>query len=379
MAIDFTTMDGYQFEDYISSLFRRLGFEVEATSYSNDGGVDLVATYKEPVFSGKYIIQCKNWTGPVGQPEVRDLYGVVMDQRANKGILITPSDYTQQAYDFANGKNIELINGSILRALLAADSENTKVSITQKVNDTFRNERYSYYQKIVTEEPNNVANYLQMIGYLRDYVKEQNIEMCTIELFDDIIEWTNKMINRCFKTQSKARDKEMAMMIIAEALIHSGRLAEATEILLRNNRFWINDFYTSDGIQYRSPNGKCDGNAYDSIYSWNLMAAYNHIKYDRGCSLIYSKFIPTERSGYLSWRHLLKKGLYTSKQFGTQFFYPSLKYFAEGNQKTKHLNTSVFFPEDLRNPTFFFARFFKKSSDEYAKEIDDVFKIHGII
>ena len=379
MAIDFTTMDGYQFEDYISSLFRRLGFEVEATSYSNDGGVDLVATYKQPVFSGKYIIQCKNWIGPVGQPEVRDLYGVVMDQRANKGILITPSDYTQQAYDFASGKNIELINGPILRALLETDSDNTKVNTTPKVNDTFRNERYSYYQKIVTEEPNNVTNYLQIISYLRDFVKEQNVDMCTIELFDDIIEWTNKMINRCFKTQSKARDKEMAMMIIADALIHSGRLAEATEILLRNNRFWINDFYSSDGINYRSPNGKYDGNAYDSIYSWNLMAAYSHIKYDRGCSLIHSKFIPTERGGYLSSRHLLKQGLYVAQQFGSQFFYPSLMYFAEGNQKTKHLNTSVFFPEDLRNPTFFFTRFFKKSSDEYAKEIDDVLRMHGII
>lgn len=97
-------MDGYQFEDYISNLFQKLGFSVEATDYSNDGGIDLVATYEKPIFSGKYIIQCKNWSGPVGQPEVRDLYGVVMDQRANKGILITPSDYTQQAYDFAKGK-----------------------------------------------------------------------------------------------------------------------------------------------------------------------------------------------------------------------------------------------------------------------------------
>lgn len=376
MTIDFTTMDGYQFEDYISSLFRRLGFEVEATSYSNDGGVDLVATYKQPVFSGKYIIQCKNWTGPVGQPEVRDLYGVVMDQRANKGILITPSDYTQQAYDFANGKNIELINGPILRALLATDSENTKVSTTPKVNDTFRNERYSYYQKIVTEEPNNVTNYLQMIGYLRNFVKEQNVEMCTIELFDDIIEWTNKMINRCFKTQSKARDKEMAMMIIAEAHIHSGRLAEATEILLRNNRFWIKSYNSSDGTHYRSPNGKYDGRAYDSIYVWNLMAAYNYINYNKGYNLIFSKIDPEKRN---TWGYLLEQDLYSIQQFGSQFFYSTLKYIAEGNQKTKHLNTSVIFPEDTRNPNFFFARFFEKSSDEYAKEIDDVLRMHGII
>ena len=376
MTIDFTAMDGYQFEDYISNLFRKLGFEVEATSYSNDGGVDLVATYKQPIFSGKYIIQCKNWTGPVGQPEVRDLYGVVMDKRANKGILIATSDYTQQAYDFANGKNIELINGHSLRTLLTTASENTKVSTTSKVNDTFRNEQYYYYQKIVNEDPNNVTNYLQVIDYLRDYVKEQNVEMCTIELFDDIIEWTNKMINRCFRTQSKVRDKEMAMMIIAEALIHCGRLAEATEILLRNNRFWIKSYNSSDGTRYRSPNGKYDGRAYDSIYVWNLMAAYNYINYNKGYNLIYSKIDPEKRN---TWGYLLEQSLYSIQQFGSQFFYSKLKYTTEGNQKTKHLNTSVIFPEDTRNPNFFFIRFFEKSSDEYAKEIDDVLRIHGII
>ena len=113
MSIDYSTMDGYQFEVFVCDLFRKLGFEVETTNYSNDGGIDLVATYSQPIFSGKYIIQCKNWEGSVGQHEVRDLYGVVMDQRANKGILITPSDYTQQAYEFAKNKNIELINASI--------------------------------------------------------------------------------------------------------------------------------------------------------------------------------------------------------------------------------------------------------------------------
>ena len=42
MPVDFTAMDGYEFEDYISGLFRQLGFEVEETSYSNstvDGSV----------------------------------------------------------------------------------------------------------------------------------------------------------------------------------------------------------------------------------------------------------------------------------------------------------------------------------------------------
>ncbi len=143
-------MDGYEFEDYISNLFRKLGFDVEATSYSNDGGIDLVATFNQPIFSGKYIIQCKNWIGPVGQPEVRDLYGVVMDQRANKGILITPSDYTQQAYDFAKGKNIELINGKILKRLtinkcntFKSDEDNNTTSLFKIVmKDNNLSDRY---------------------------------------------------------------------------------------------------------------------------------------------------------------------------------------------------------------------------------------------
>ena len=57
MNVDFSAMDGYEFEDYISNLFRRLGFEVEPTNYSNDGGVDLIATFNQPIFSGKYTLQ----------------------------------------------------------------------------------------------------------------------------------------------------------------------------------------------------------------------------------------------------------------------------------------------------------------------------------
>ena len=123
--MDFTTINGYEFEDYVSNILRNMGFEIEQTTYSNDGGIDIVANYNKPIFSGRYIVQCKNWQGNVGAPEIRDLYGVVMDQRANKGILITPSDFTEQAYEFAKGKNIELINGVVLRTLSDSSSENT--------------------------------------------------------------------------------------------------------------------------------------------------------------------------------------------------------------------------------------------------------------
>jgi restriction endonuclease Mrr len=49
------------------------------TTYSNDGGIDIVTFYDRPIFYGKYTIQCKNWQGTVAAPEIRDLYGVVTD------------------------------------------------------------------------------------------------------------------------------------------------------------------------------------------------------------------------------------------------------------------------------------------------------------
>ena len=381
MAIDFTTMDGYQFEDYISNLFRRLGFEVEATSYSNDGGVDLVATFRQPVFSGKYIIQCKNWTGPVGQPEVRDLYGVVMDQRANKGILITPSDYTQQAYDFANGKNIELINGPILRGLLTVDSENNKANVTPKRNDSFRNDRYSYYQKAILEEPNNVSNYLQMIEYLRSFVKEQKLEVCTIELFDDIIEWTEKLINRCFKSASKAEEKIMATMLKVEALIHIGRLAEATEVLLKCECLWIyhmsgvgHSHFAPASSPFSAPVGYARVPGKGRLLAWNLYVAFKQINYTRGCELLTSK--ANKKDICTGW---FQENNYTTERMEKLFIYPTPIMSATGNGKTKHLDTTIFQEKDIKNPNYFFEKFYTKTATEYAQEIDTIFELHGML
>lgn len=365
MLIDFTSMDGYEFEDFISGLFRRLGFEVEVTNYSNDGGVDLVATFNQPIFSGKYIIQCKNWTGPVGQPEVRDLYGVVMDQRANKGILITPSDYTQQAYDFARGKNIELINGIVLRELISSENAIEKEKDLVKTN-SFQNNRYQYYQKNIENEPKNVQNYLQMIDFLREFAKTQDAEACAIELFDEIIDWTNKLINRCYKAASKTEDRGMALLLQVEALIHVGRLAEATEILLKCNKFWINDF-TYNGYQ---TDKEGVGYYYQHVISWNLYAAFNHINYKRGCELLISKLDVTDNPFLPSG---LQRKYYNNGFLGCRFVYP------RPIIRVKRLDVTLFFENDFRDPTFFFARFFKKSSDEYAKEIDEVFKLHGLI
>ncbi len=111
-------LSGIEFERVCQQLVEKMGFETETTKASGDGGIDLIAYNHQPLLSGKYIIQCKRYSGSVGEPIIRDLYGVITSERANKGILMTTGHFTKSAIAFANGKPIELIDGVDMQNLL---------------------------------------------------------------------------------------------------------------------------------------------------------------------------------------------------------------------------------------------------------------------
>lgn len=117
------SMDGHQFEELIEALLRRMGYRVEGHKAAADGGIDITAFNLEPLVGGKYIIQCKRQAVPISEPTVRDLYGVVTDQRANKGVIVTNAEFTSAAVKFARGKPLELVNGSALLQLLGRHFE----------------------------------------------------------------------------------------------------------------------------------------------------------------------------------------------------------------------------------------------------------------
>jgi restriction system protein len=96
-----------------------MGFTTMRTVPTNDGGIDIIATRNDPILSGKYIIQCKDWQGNVGVKPVRELYGVIVSEDANKGILIVSSEFSQSAVEFARGKRLELIDGEQLNKLFS--------------------------------------------------------------------------------------------------------------------------------------------------------------------------------------------------------------------------------------------------------------------
>lgn len=139
--MDINSLSGIEFENVCQQLIEKMGFSVETTKASGDGGIDLIANNYQPILSGRYIIQCKRYSGSVGEPIIRDLYGVITSERANKGILITTGYFTKSAISFAGGKQIELIDGAKLNGLLirygmlGLISEADKFNIDQEFNN----------------------------------------------------------------------------------------------------------------------------------------------------------------------------------------------------------------------------------------------------
>ncbi len=128
-------MDWEDFEHLIRELFEKEfksnGGEVKVTQASRDGGVDAIAFDPDPIRGGKIVIQAKRYTNTVGVSAVRDLYGTVLNEGATKGILVSTADYGPDAYEFAKGKPMFLMNGSNLLYLLEKHGHHAKIDIRE--------------------------------------------------------------------------------------------------------------------------------------------------------------------------------------------------------------------------------------------------------
>lgn len=129
------TMDWQDFEHLIRDLFERLyqgnGVEVKVTQASRDRGVDAVVLDPDPIRGGKTVIQAKRYVNTVDVSAVRDLYGTVHNEGASRGILVTTSSFGPDAYRFAEGKPLTLINGSQLLAYLKEAGKDVRIDLEE--------------------------------------------------------------------------------------------------------------------------------------------------------------------------------------------------------------------------------------------------------
>ncbi|MBU1737110.1 MAG: DUF2034 domain-containing protein [Proteobacteria bacterium] len=105
-----------EFEELVGEAYRRQGYSVvENHGAGPDGGVDLVLN-KDGMTT---LVQCKHWKIlKVGVKVIRELFGVMASQGAQKGIVISSGEFTKDAIDFANSNSVELINGTKLLAMI---------------------------------------------------------------------------------------------------------------------------------------------------------------------------------------------------------------------------------------------------------------------
>lgn len=108
---DLHAMDPSAFEAWVGELFHSRGYFVENVRDSGDHGVDL---WVVSPFGERAVVQCKRYRGSVGEPVVRDLYGVMEHENVAQGFLVTTGSISEAAGVWAEGKPIELIDGARL-------------------------------------------------------------------------------------------------------------------------------------------------------------------------------------------------------------------------------------------------------------------------
>jgi restriction system protein len=101
-----------EFEMLVGQFFREKGYKVSETADGADGGIDLRLTASD---FKTYLVQCKHWkASKVPVTVVRELYGVMAAEQAAGAFVVTSGQFTDDAQAFADGKNIQLIDGRLL-------------------------------------------------------------------------------------------------------------------------------------------------------------------------------------------------------------------------------------------------------------------------
>ncbi|MBO3742712.1 restriction endonuclease [Actinoplanes flavus] len=116
---------------------RDLGFhDARTTAGGADGGVDVVATGA--------VAQVKHWAKPVGQPALRDLFGVAQASAAT-AFFYSRSGYTPAALEWANATGIALFTYTLdgqVQACNAAGHERRRPGTSPGLFAQMRADRY---------------------------------------------------------------------------------------------------------------------------------------------------------------------------------------------------------------------------------------------
>jgi restriction system protein len=99
---DLYNLNPRRFEELVAAILKDLGYSVELTAQSADGGVDIFATQKSGVGEVLIVVDCKRYArnNHVGVGIARSLFGIGEQTRATMAMVATTSFFTRAAKEF---------------------------------------------------------------------------------------------------------------------------------------------------------------------------------------------------------------------------------------------------------------------------------------
>jgi HJR/Mrr/RecB family endonuclease len=86
-------------ERVIATVFAGLGFEVELTRGSNDGGIDVLAAFNTAKGRSVFLIEIKHWLAPVGPREVKKFVHVLARSNPAGGLMLATGGFSRPAVE----------------------------------------------------------------------------------------------------------------------------------------------------------------------------------------------------------------------------------------------------------------------------------------
>lgn len=87
-----------RFEEVVASVFRSIGYHVDITAYSNDGGIDVLF---EEADGNRVGVQVKRYKNKIKAEQIRAFAGALILSGCNRGVFVTTSNYQRGAIETA--------------------------------------------------------------------------------------------------------------------------------------------------------------------------------------------------------------------------------------------------------------------------------------
>ena len=108
---DIDLMSGSEFEEFVGTLFKKMGYSSQVTKQSGDQGLDVIASK----YGTKIGIQAKCYSNTVGNSAIQEAVAGKSFYRCDKVIVITNNYFTPAAIELAQSNDVILWNRDMLK------------------------------------------------------------------------------------------------------------------------------------------------------------------------------------------------------------------------------------------------------------------------